>query len=133
MFTNDNSLRVRKYGTGSYISLGQYVTEVKYEYPKLFANGSGRNLAGVMVSDMIGIFPKITVKFKPLTKSEAELLAPILDSARQQVQYYDANKKTMVTMETYTGNYSITDTNIINGNTKNKEFEISFISVRKRA
>ena len=132
MFINKDSLKIRKYGTGSYISLGEYITEAKYEFNKLYASDSGRNLAGVMVSTLIGIFPKIIVKFKPLKKSELELLTPILDSASQQVQYYDANKKTMVTMETYTGNYSITDTNIINGNTKNKEFEISFTSVRKR-
>ena len=135
MFIDTDSLQVRKYGTGSYISLGQYITEATYEYDKLYANGSGRNLSGVMISTLIGIFPKITVKFRPLNKTELELLVPILDSAKQQLKYYDPNKKTTVTMEVYTGNYSITDENIVNtnSNAKNKEFEISFISTRKRA
>lgn len=133
MFIDANSLKVRKNGIGSYISLGEYITEAKYEYNKLYANGSGRNLAGAMISTLLGIFPKIIVKFRPLTKTELELLIPILDNPTQQVQYYDPNKKTTVTMETYTGNYSITDTNIISGNTRNKEFEVSFISTRKRA
>lgn len=133
MFKDSDSLKIRKYGTGNYISLGPYITEVKYEYSKLYANGSGRNLAGVMISDLVGIFPKIVVKFKPLTKTELETIIPILDNPRQQVQYYDPYKQTMVTMETYTGNYNVTDTNIISGNMRNNAFEVSFIAVRKRA
>lgn len=133
MFKDSNSLKIRKYGIGNYISLGSYITEVKYEYSKLYANGSGRNLAGVMISDLVGIFPKIVVKFKPLTKTELETIIPILDNPRQQVQYYDPYKQAMVTMETYTGNYNVTDTNIISGNMRNNAFEVSFIAVRKRA
>lgn len=53
MFKDSNSLKIRKYGIGNYISLGSYITEVKYEYSKLYANGSGRNLAGVMISDLV--------------------------------------------------------------------------------
>lgn len=133
MFTSADSLKVRKKNTGSYVSLGQYITEVRYEYNKVYANGSGRTLSGVMVSDLLGTFPKIIVKFKPLTKTELEALVPILDSSRQQVQYYDPNKKASYIMETYTGNYTIIDDKIIKNNAKNKAFEISFIPVRKRA
>ena len=132
MFKDSNSLKVRKYGVGSYINLGSYITEVKYEYSKLYGNGSGRNLAGVMISDLVGIFPKIIVKFKPLTKTELETIIPILDNPRQQVQYYDPFKQQTLTIETYTGNYSVTDTNIISGNMRNNAFEVSFIAVRKR-
>jgi hypothetical protein len=132
MFIDTNSLQV-KVGNGNYISLGNYITEAKYEYNKLYASDSGRNLAGVMVSTLIGIFPKITLKFAPLTKTQLETLIPIFDSARQTLRYYDPNKKAYTTMETYTGNYSITDINIVGGNIKNKEFEVSFISTRKRA
>ena len=111
------------------ISMGQYIVEVKYSYPKLWANDSGRNLAGKMSGTLLGIFPKIVVQFRPLTKEELNLIAPILDSAIQTVQYYDANKNQKITMQTYTGDWELTNQNIL----ENKGFSCSFISVEKRA
>lgn len=90
------------------------------------------SLAGTQSGTLLGIFPKIIVQFRKLTKSEFELLAPILDSARQTVQYYDPNKKTTTTMTTYTGDYEITNKSIINEMKKNEGFNISFISVSRR-
>ena len=127
MFIEKNSIIING------ISMGQYLVEVKYGYHKLWAADSGRNLAGTQTGTLIGIFPKLTLQFKSLTKSELEFLAPILDSARQTVTYYDANKKTNVTMDTYTGDYEVINQHIVNENLKNKGFSCSFISVRKRA
>lgn len=58
---------------------------------------------------------------------------PILDSATQSIKYYDPNKKTTVTMNTYTGDYEIVNKHIINNNAKNEGFSVSFIAVRKRS
>lgn len=127
MFIDKNSLKVNG------VNLGQYITEVEYQYNKLWANDSGRNLAGEQSGTLIGIFPKIRVHFRKLTKTEFETLVPILDSARQTVTYYDPNKKTTVSMDTYTGDYSTTDKVIIGNDRKNGDFEISFIAVRKRS
>lgn len=127
MFINKNSLIVNG------INLGQYIVQAKYGYNKLWSSDSGRNLAGSQTGTLIGIFPKIIVQFRKLTKSELEILAPILDSARQTVQYYDPNKKTTITMTTYTGDYEITNKNIIDNNRKNEGFGISFISVKRRS
>ena len=96
--------------------MGQYIVEAKFGYNKLWANDSGRNLAGVQSGTLIGIFPKIILEFRPLTKSELELITPILDSARQNVTYYDPYKKTYLTMETYTGSYEISDKNVVDEN-----------------
>lgn len=126
MFINENSIIINN------VSMGQYITEAKYGYNKLFASDSGRNLQGEMVATLIGIFPKITLQFKPLTKSELEIVVPILDSASQTVTYYDPFKQTTVTMTTYTGDYEIINKNIIGGNVKNKAFSCSFISTKKR-
>lgn len=115
------------------ISMGQYLLEAKYEYNKLWANDSGRNLAGVMSGTLIGIFPKLVLQFRKLTKSELEIIIPILDSENQQVTYYDPNKKQNITITTYTGDYNITNKHIISENAKNEGFDISFISVRKRS
>ena len=87
---------------------------------------------GTMSGTLIGIFPKIVLEFRKLTKSELEIIAPILDSTRQTVTYYDPNKKTNVTMTTYTGDYEVSNKTIINGNRKNEGFSCSFIAISKR-
>lgn len=137
MYLDKNSIKIKVPG-GSYISLGDYngkclIVEAKYGYNKLWASDSGRNLAGVQSGTLIGIFPKIIVQFKKMSKSELEAVVPILDSPKQIVSYYDPNKKIQVEMETYTGDYEVTNKHKIGGNTKNEGFGISFISVRKRS
>jgi len=132
MFVNKNSIQVKISGMNDYISLGQYLVEAKYGFYKLFSSNSGRTLSGNMTGTLVGIFPKLMLQFRPLTKSEMELLTPILDNARQSVKYYDPNKKTTVTMETYTGDYEYVNKHIINGNAKNEGFSCSFISTKKR-
>lgn len=115
------------------ISMGQYLVEAKYGYNKLWANDTGRNLAGTMSGTLIGIFPKLELQFKPLNKEELEIIVPILDNARQTVTYYDPYKKANVTMTTYTGDYEITNKNIIKNNITNEGFNCSFISISKRS
>lgn len=125
MFIDKNSLIVNN------INLGNYIVEARYGYNKLWSSDSGRNLAGTQSGTLIGIFPKIIVQFRKLTQTELETLAPILDSARQTVQYYDPNKKVMTTMTTYTGDYEVINKGII-GHIKNEGFQISFISTKRR-
>lgn len=111
------------------IKIGQYITEVKFGYHKLWGNDSGRNLAGVMTGTLTGIFPKLTLQFRKLTQAELETIAPILDSASQTVTYYDPKKKANVTMTTYTGDWELVNRGI----NENEGFSCSFISTRKRA
>lgn len=126
MFINPNSLIVNN------INLGKYIVQATYSYNKLWSSDSGRNLAGTQSGTLVGIFPKIVVQFRKLTQTELETLAPILDSSRQTVQYYDPNKKTMTTMTTYTGDYEVVNKGIV-GHVKNEGFQISFISTKRRA
>ena len=138
MFIDEDSLQV-KVGSGSWIKLGQYILEAEYIYPKLWSSDSGRNLAGKQSGTLIGIFPKITVQFRKLTKAELQIIAPILDSPRQKLKYYDPVKGN-VTIDTYTGDYQVKNKRIVNQitknnrtyNTKNEGFSISFISIAKR-
>lgn len=113
-------------------SMGQYLVEAKFAYNKLWAADSGRNLAGKQTGSLVGIFPKLTLSFRKLTKAELETITPILDKARQTVRYYDPTKKKNVTMKTYTGDYEITNKRIINSTNKNESFNISFIAVERR-
>ena len=115
------------------INMGQYITEVEYGYNKLWASDSGRNLAGVQTGSLIGIFVKLKVNFRKLTKSELELIAPILDKATQNVTYYDPVLKKKYTMSTYTGDWATLNRNIFTNVAKaNESFSISFIARKKR-
>lgn len=126
MFIDKDSIMINN------VSMGQYLVEAKYGYNKLWSSDSGRNLAGTMTGTLIGIFPKIILQFRKLTKAELETIVPILDSARQTVVYYDPNKQTNVTMTTYTGDYEISNKTIISDGRKNQGFSCSFISISKR-
>lgn len=132
MFIDRNSIQV-KVGSGSYVNMGQYLVEAKYSYNKLWSSDSGRNLAGKMTGTLIGIFPKLILQFRKLTKSELEIIVPLLDSPNQTVKYYDPNKKATVEMTTYTGDYEITNKQIISNNAKNEGFSCSFIATQRRS
>lgn len=123
MFLNKDSIIINN------ISIGKYIVEAKFQYNKLFASDSGRNLAGKMTGTLIGIFPKLILQFRPLTKEEINVIAPILDNAYQEVTYYDVNKNANITMTTYTGDWELTNTNL----NENQGFSCSFISTEKRA
>jgi hypothetical protein len=126
MFIDKNSIIIDG------VNMGKYITEAKFGYNKLWAQDSGRNLSGTMVASLVGIFPKIILEFGKLTKSELEVIIPILDKPYQNTTYYDPYKKQNVTMRTYTGDYEVSNKNIISGNTKNESFSCSFIAVSKR-
>lgn len=123
MFIDKDSIIINE------ISIGQYITEAKYGYNKLWSSDSGRNLSGTQSGTLIGIFPKIVLQFRKLSRTEIEIIAPILDSASQSVTYYDPKKKADYTMVTYTGDWELTCKGILG----NEGFGCSFISTRKRA
>lgn len=122
MFVEKDSIKVNG------ISFGQYLTQADYGYNKLWSEDSGRNLAGTQSGTLIGIFPKLELQFRRLTKDELHTLAPILDSPSQTVEYYDDNKGQMTTMQTYTGDWKISNKGI----NANEPFSISFIAKKRR-
>ena len=126
MFIDKNSIVING------VNMGQYLTEAKFGYNKLWASNTGRNLAGSMSGTLVGIFPKLTLQFGPTTREQLELLAPILDSANQTTSYYDPKKQTTVTMTTYSNDYEIVNKLVISGNAKNEPFSCSFIATDRR-
>ena len=48
MFIDKDSIQVKISGMNNYLSLGQYLVEVKYSFNKLFSNDSGRSLRQVL-------------------------------------------------------------------------------------
>lgn len=83
-----------------------------------------------MTGTLVGIFPKITLTFRKLTRSEMNIIAPILDSATQTLQYYDPTTNSTKQLVTYTGDWGYTNKKIITD--KNDSFECSFISRERR-
>ena len=132
MFIDKDSIQVKTSSMENYISLGQYLVEVKFDFNKLWSPDSGRNLAGKQSGTLTGIFPKIVCEFGRLTQAQLETLAPILDSPRQSLKYYDPTKQATVTLDTYTGDYEITNKHIISNNATNEGFSVSFIAIEKR-
>jgi hypothetical protein len=115
------------------VKFAEYVTEVEYGYNKLWGKDSGRNLAGTQSGTLVGIFPKLKVSFKKLTREELETIAPILDKATQNTTYYDPVKKGLYTMSTYTGDWATLNRNTFSNVARaNESFSISFISRKKR-
>ena len=90
---------------------------------------TGRNLAGDFTGTLKGIFPKITLTFRKLTKAEMNIIAPILDSATQSLTYYDPKNNANTTISTYTNDWNYENKKIM---TKNDSFSCTFISRRKR-
>lgn len=110
------------------ISMGQYLVQVEYQYPKLWGSDSGRNLAGDQTGTLLGVFPKLILQFRKLTPQELQTLAPIFDSQQQSVTYYDPFKQNNITISTYTGDWSVVNKSI----GKNEGFQISFIARTRR-
>lgn len=126
MFLDKNSIIIDG------VSFGQYITQVEYQFPKLWGDDTGRSLDGDFSGTLSGIYPKIILTFRKLTKEEMEIVAPILDKAQQSFTYYDPVKKANTTIDTYTGDWGVVNKGMINNGRKNEGFQISFIARRKR-
>lgn len=110
------------------VDISNYIIDVEYQYNKLWSQNTGRSLSGRMTGRLLGIYPKLVIQFRPLTKSELNLLAPIFDSASQTVRYYDPKKNQYVNMTTYSNDWSVKNKNVM----QNEAFSVSFIAMDKR-
>lgn len=122
MFLNKDSLHMDN------ISMGKYLTQVKFGYHKLWSKDSGRALSGKQSGTLIGIFPKFTLSFRGLTESELTYLAPHFDNPRQTIRYPDPNKNKELSIETYSGDWEIVYKNFKKG----QPFDLSFIAIDRR-
>jgi hypothetical protein len=111
------------------VKIGPYITQIEYQYPKLWGDDTGRNLAGNFNGTLIGVFPKFIVTFHKLTNVDIQVLAPILDSKYQTVKYMDPVLRRMNTKQTYTGDWSVVYKDV---NKEANNITISFICTSKR-
>lgn len=123
MFIDRNSIQVNN------VSMGPYLLSATYGYNKLWANDTGRNLAGAMSGTLIGIYPKITLHFRKLSQGEMTMISRLLDMPWQNLTYYDPNKAQDITITTYTNDWEYESKRI----GKASDFNVSFIAVNKRS
>lgn len=125
MFLNKDSIILNN------ISMGQYILSAKYEYNKLWGSDTGRNLKGQFSGTLVGIFPKITLTFRKLTKEEINIIAPILNAGSQTLTYYDPDTNKNETITTYSGDWSYENKKIVEK--LDDSFECTFVSRERRA
>ncbi len=130
MFINVNSISLSSPANNwNVISMGQYLLSAKYEYNKLWGSDTGRNLKGDFSGTLVGIYPKITLTFRKLTRQEMNIIAPILDDSVQSLTYYDPTKNSETNIYTYSNDWSYENKQIAE---KNESFSCTFISTRRR-
>lgn len=71
------------------------IIEYRLTYEKLWSADTGRSISGKMQGTLIGIFPKIVIKFGKLSDAEYSNLASVMNSAEIKVDYYDSEKSEM--------------------------------------
>lgn len=100
MFTDKDSVIING------VSMGKYLTSVKFGKHKVWAEDSGRNMAYETVGSLGGIFDKLTLNFRRLNEQELNIISPILDSETQITRFKHTDGTTK-TMDTYTGDWEV--------------------------
>jgi len=127
MFTDKDSIEISLDGI-TYLSLGQYLVNVKFGKHKEWSSDTGRTMSHKMKGSLGAIFDKITLYFRRLNATEMGIIAPYLDSEKQWVRFThtDGTKKVM---QTYTGDWEVTYKNMRVG----ESFNCSIIARNPRS
>lgn len=80
--------------------------EYNIERNKLWKD-SERSMAGTMKAKLIGIFPKLILKFRPMNQLEMQNLTLELDKAFFRVEYYDNRSKKVEIGRYYASDYTV--------------------------
>lgn len=83
MLTNKDSLIIDG------VKMAQFLTEVHWGYHKIWSTKSGRNMAGTNSGSLVGIFPKITMKFRKLNNEEIGTVLSLFNKAENKVTVYN--------------------------------------------
>ena len=114
------------------VNFGQYLTKIKYGRHKIWSADTGRNnLSGTYTGTLVGNFPKFTLSFRRLTKTEMQTVSPYLEKAQQTITYISPKTGTTKTISTYSGDYEYENNKSLDIAEKNEPFEISFIARTK--
>lgn len=90
---------------------------------------AGRNMAGELKANFIGIFPKITLNFRHLTSAEMSTVITLLDNPRFTLAWFDEKSNTVKTGEYYAGDWDISLFDRVNE--RYEPFSVSLIPWKK--
>lgn len=71
------------------VKMAQYITSVHWGYHKIWSSKSGRNMAGTNSGSLVGIFPKITMKFRKLNDTDLGTVLALFNKAENKVSCYN--------------------------------------------
>lgn len=86
------------------LDLTPYLKKYSVARPKLFAD-AGRNMRGNLKNTFLGVFPKITLEFRPINETEADTILTVLEGSIFTVEWYDAVTRGYKTGDFYPGDY----------------------------
>lgn len=117
------------YVNGAYITMGKLVT-YDVGFQKLWSSDTGRSITGENKGTLVGIFPKLKVKFGKLNDDDMSALINLTNVASTNVKYYDVGKKAAATNSFYFGD--VTDSLIRQSSMSHKGPEFSIIANIRR-
>lgn len=102
----------------------------KTQYNKLWADDTGRNIAGVNKGTLVGIFPKLLLQFGSMDEEEMAEFLQWANLAEITVEWYDAETKGTRTASYYSNSPEIDlkSTSLM----KYKSFSFNLIPNQKR-
>ncbi len=100
-------------------------------YKKLWSDDTGRSITGENKGTLVGIFPKLTLTFAPMTEDEMSIVENITCQASCLVKYYDSHTKTLLQNSFYFGDV---DTDLMRKDTMMfEECTITVVANKKRS
>lgn len=78
------------------VIMAPYIISLHWGYHKIWSSKSGRNMAGKNSGTLVGIFPKITMKFRKLNDEETGLILSLFNKAENKVSCYNPDLKKVV-------------------------------------
>lgn len=103
--------------------------EYKVGRNKLWSDAD-RNMNGDVRATLIGLFPKVEVKFNYLTEEEMVQVTTLLDEAYFSLTYYDPRTKSTHTAKYYASDYTVELDSKQKG--RYKPFSVSLVPCSKR-
>ena len=102
----------------------------KVSYCKLWSSDTGRSMTGENKGTLVGIFPKIEITLGRLTPADMAEFLSLVNTASQNVTYYDTEKEEYLTNSFYFGD--AVDEIHRQKNMTHKPISISIIANKRR-
>ena len=101
MFLNKDSITING------ISMGQYLTNVKYGFYDTWSSDTGYTLSNKFIGTFKGTIPKITLNFRPLTTTEITYLTNNIFRKVISTVVYDDPDGARKTISTHKGDLEL--------------------------